>query len=297
MTPCTTCNICSRPGTLQDALEVRQIRSNVRQFRQQLFTVWRCANCGSLHSREAVDLGFYYRHYPVHQHRLDPVTRLGYRNRWRSLRRHGLTRETSILDYGCGQGVFVRYLRQQGYQVEGYDPYASQFADPSVLQQRYEVVVAYDVIEHVAEPRHLLQQMAGCLRPGGLLVIGTPAANQIDLTDPETFLLELHQPYHRHILSEAALLALAAQAGLEVVRVEYRFYFDTLVPFVNWRFGKAYVRQTGNMVDILMDRPRPAVVLTSPRLLFYAFAGYFFPPPGNVIVFFRRLLPPGVDSC
>jgi DNA phosphorothioation-associated putative methyltransferase len=33
-----------------------------------------------------------------------------------------LNTETSVLDYGCGRGGDVRYLRHHGYQIEGWDP-------------------------------------------------------------------------------------------------------------------------------------------------------------------------------
>ncbi len=288
MTSCTICNVCDRPGTLAQAGEVGLIRSNVRKFRKERFTVWRCAYCHSLHSAEAVDLDFYYRHYPVSQHRLDPVTRLAYHQRLRLLKRYGFNREARLLDFGCGAGVFVRFLRQYGYTVVGYDTYISYYANAHVLQNQYQVVTAYDVIEHVSEPRQFLAELVQCLRPGGLLVLATPVADPITLTDPETFLPELHQPYHRHILSERALRALGAQAGLEVAGVDPRFAFDTPVPFVNWRFGKAYLRQTGNLLDVLFERPRPEVLLAAPGLLFDALFGYFFPPPGYTTVFFRR---------
>ncbi|MFZ0010542.1 MAG: hypothetical protein WAL97_01360, partial [Halobacteriota archaeon] len=40
-----------------------QIRSSVREFGAETFTVWRCAKCGSLHATEPIDYDRYYRHY------------------------------------------------------------------------------------------------------------------------------------------------------------------------------------------------------------------------------------------
>jgi SAM-dependent methyltransferase len=288
MTDFTVCNLCDPPGNVADASEVRRVRSNVRKFQHETFAMWRCPRCGSLHATEAVGLDDYYRHYPIHDHQMDAVTRLAYQNRLRSLRRCGVSKGATVLDYGCGHGVFVRFLRESGHEASGYDAYVDDYADERALSARYDVVVAYDVIEHVNEPGALFSQLVRCLKPGGLLVIGTPAADQLDLDDAESCVMELHQPYHRHILSEAALLRLGVGAGLEVVRVERRSCYDTLYPFVNARFGKAYLRRAGNVLDAVLEKPRLGLIFASPGLLFYALAGYFLPPAGNITAFFRE---------
>jgi 2-polyprenyl-3-methyl-5-hydroxy-6-metoxy-1,4-benzoquinol methylase len=291
MPDATACTICDPAQGIADALEVRQIHSNVRRFQHETFTVWRCPQCRSLHSKEAVNLDDYYAHYPLQNHRIDSITRLAYQNRVRSLKKHGLKPDHTILDYGCGQGVFVEFLLEQGYanKAQGYDAYVPAYADKTVLAATYDTITAYDVIEHVDDPRAFLRQIAEYLRAGGLLALGTPAADQIDLSDQETFISELHQPYHRHILSEPALLDLGREAGLKVIKVDHRYYFDTLYPFVNARFGKAYLRRIGNVMDALLEKQNPDVIFKSPRLLFYAFFGYLFPPKGNITVFFRKM--------
>lgn len=114
MPDCSVCNVCDCPGTLANSPETARVASNVRKFQQDEFTVWRCANCGSLHRLEDADLEYYYQDYFLQQHQLDFFTRRGYGNRLRLLRKHGLARDASILDYGCGRGVFVSFLRQRG---------------------------------------------------------------------------------------------------------------------------------------------------------------------------------------
>jgi len=287
MPDCTVCNVCDCPGTLEDSPETARVASNVRRFHEDEFTVWRCANCGSLHRLEDVDLQYYYQDYFLQQHRLDFFTRRGYGNRLRMLRKHGLAREASILDFGCGRGVFVSFLRKRGYQhVEGFDAFVPQYADPSVLDKPYEAIVSFDVIEHVEQPRDFFTQLSHQLSDGGLLVVSTPNADFLPLSFPQA--MELHQPYHQHILSERALLSLGQQHGLKAVEVRRRYWLDTLVPAVNTRFVWEYVYRAGGLVDVSMEPPRIGMVLATPRLWFYAMAGYFFPPRGNMLFFFRR---------
>ena len=102
---------------------------------------------------EAVDLAPYYEGYPYGQRKLDGFTRRVFRHYLRRLAQHGLTAQSRILDYGCGQGLLLEYLRETGHACcYGYDPHAPGYNDPSVLERPFDVVIAQDVIEHVEDP-------------------------------------------------------------------------------------------------------------------------------------------------
>lgn len=290
MTGTIKCNICVSAPPLDQAAEMRSVRSNVRKFQHEHFTMWRCPNCRSLHALDEVDLDYYYRHYPLWRHELDDLTRHFYRNRLRLLRKHGFSAEHTLLDVGCGQGCFVQFLQEEGYQAIGYDAYIDAYADREVLARQYDVVTSYDVIEHVDDPQAFLRQLVESLKPGGLLILGTPDADEIDLNDPEMYINQLHTPYHRHILTEEILLKLGQAFGLKAIQVSHRFYTDTLYPFLNSRFGEAYQRRCGGVIDILFEEPQLNLVYRSPQLLFYALAGYFLPPRSNMTACFRLAL-------
>ncbi len=287
--PDAGCVLCGHSATLGQAKVVCKVPSNVRMFQHEKFTVWRCENCRSLHSHENVDLDRYYKHYPFKQHEMNFATRCAYNNRLRLLRKRDVCSSDKVLDYGCGEGLFVDFLHEKGFQnVAGYDAFAEEYSNEAVLEDQFDVIVSYDVIEHVEEPRSFFDSLVNLLAPGGLLVVGTPNAEQIDLSRWEEFSMELHQPYHRHILSEQVLMQLGRDAGLKAEYVYHRFYFDTLYPSVNTRFMEEYVRATGSVIDVVVEEPQPGVVFRSPRLLFHAFFGYFAPPRGNMMAFFRK---------
>lgn len=288
MADCTECNICSK-GRIEDAGEKNQIPCNARRFRAEKFTVWRCPSCRSLHSKEDIDLDKYYKDYPLKHHKLDIWARAAYKNRLKRLIREGLRKEHEILDYGCGLGLFVYYLRKKGYKnVSGYDPYVHEFSDKRILERTYEVVAAQDVIEHDNDPKRLLEHLFQLVRPGGILCIGTPNAEKIDLLNPERFSIPLHQPYHRHILTGEVLKQLGQSLGLKVGKFYHRYYYDTIFPLINYRFLQTYIMYAGNVFDAAVEPPRIKMVLTSPVLLFYAFFGYFFPPRTEMTVFFHK---------
>ncbi|MBV9744051.1 MAG: class I SAM-dependent methyltransferase [Acidobacteriia bacterium] len=204
-----------------------------------------------------------------------------------------------ILDYGCGGGGFVRFLREKGYSnAFGYDPYVPEYADASLLEERYDAVTTWDVIEHVEDPRGFLESMTKLLRPGGLLVVGTPNAENLNLNHPNLLSVpELHQPYHRHVLSERALLHLGRENGLRLSLRLHRWYLDTPYPFLNTAFLFGYVDARGGYIDVLIenttgkltgDPPSRGFLLRNPTLLFKAFFGYYFPKKTNMTLCFRR---------
>lgn len=284
---CTVCNVCDAPGGLQDAVDVAEVSSNVRYFRAERFTVWRCTNCGSLHCRDAVDLDHYYAHYFLGGQRLDYFTRRGFRSRTKWLLRRGLAPPQRILEYGCGNGLYVEYLRRQGFKhAAGYDRFVPQFADESWREREFDLVMSFNVIEHTLDPRAMLEEQAARLRPGGLLAVTCPNADHIGLEHRDE--MALHQPYHRHILSERALLGLTRQAGLHLVDFRRHDWFHTLWPFVNWTFVEHYVHRLGNVIDVVAEPPRIGAVLKSPKLLFFGFAGYFFPSRTHMMAVFRK---------
>jgi SAM-dependent methyltransferase len=240
-----------------------------------------------LHCEEDADVSLYYAAYPLRSHKLGFAERVGYRNRLRFLERHGIQRSDNILDYGCGVGLFVDYLQEQGLKCAfGYDPFTPEFNHPRSLQPPFHAVVSYDVIEHYDDPREFMRCAGGLVRPGGLLVIGTPNADHVRTDRPGD--PSLHVPYHRHILSEQALLNMAREHSFEPVEIHRRSFFDSLVPTVNSRFMWRYLDKAGGL-DAAVEPPRVGMVLGSPELLFLAFFGYFLPAHDWMMVSFRRI--------
>ena len=78
----------------------------------------------------------------------------------------------SGLDFGCGPGpALVAMGREAGYQMAGYDKFYADF--PELLTHQYDFITSTEVIEHIAEPRAVLEQLWACLKPGGVLVLQT----------------------------------------------------------------------------------------------------------------------------
>jgi SAM-dependent methyltransferase len=252
-----------------------------------VFTLWRCTGCGSIHCAEDADLALYYAEYPLKRQKAGFGERIGYANRLRLLKRQGFRESDRILDYGCGAGLFVGVLGEKGLkQVFGYDEFVPAYHDPQRLQEHYDAVVSYDVIEHDDDPREFMRRVARLVRPGGLLAIGMPNADHVSIARKGN--PSLHPPYHRHILSERMLLALGREQGFEPTDIYRRSFYDSLFPTVNSRFLWRYMEKSGGLLDTAVEPPRTGLVLRSPDLLFFAFFGYFLSPGDWILVSFRK---------
>jgi hypothetical protein len=118
---CVECVSCSASTAVLHAAASARVRSNVRAFGAETFTVWRCAKCESLHAKAPIDYVVYYLDYPLNRINYGFLTKLVQRKLMWILKRAGLKSGKTLLDYGCGCGHFVRYARAQGVRTEGYD--------------------------------------------------------------------------------------------------------------------------------------------------------------------------------
>jgi SAM-dependent methyltransferase len=284
------CAVCGVGGRHAVA-EVGDVSSNVRAHASERFRLWRCAGCGSIHAQDEVDLAHYYAGYPFFDLPMDWRLRVAYGEQLRRLEAAGLRHSHRILDYGCGAGAFLDYLRECGYaNVTGYDGYSPRFASEAVLRERYDCVLSQDVLEHVAEPQSLLDRFHHLAKPGGLIAIGTPNASAIDLSRADDYRHALHAPYHRHIFSKKALLAAGAERRWSLVQYYPTQYANTAVPFLNSRFYLFFMRTLDDTLDCLIEQP-PRIgpcLARLPSALFWGVCGSYGAEETDVMAIFRK---------
>ena len=103
----------------------------------------------------------------------------------------------TILDVGCGTGLFLSAARRRGWEPFGIDdseeatsyareqfgldPWVGDFADFSSEGRRFDVITGWDIIEHARQPVKLLKVMRRSLAPDGLIALSTP--NQKSILD------------------------------------------------------------------------------------------------------------------
>jgi SAM-dependent methyltransferase len=157
-----------------------------------------------------------------------------------ALAAHGRT----LLDVGCGPGFLLRDAAGHGFQAQGVEPDADVVAAaeaqgapvrqgffPQALRpdERFDVIVFNDVLEHIADIPAALSASAAHLAPGGLLCVNCPDRRGLfyrvaDIADALGFSGALERLWqvglpspHLWYLTPAALERAAARAGLKRV--------------------------------------------------------------------------------
>jgi SAM-dependent methyltransferase len=159
--------------------------------------------------------------------------------------------DDKVLDVGCGAAAFARHIRAARYvglerSVEARRV-AAEVRGETIAEHAarhrdaYEMVCAFHVIEHVAEPRLFVGDMLRCLRPGGRLVIAVPTWPSA-MTDIPNFALNA-PPHHLTWWSERSLSALADIFGLAVEAIE-ALPASPALGIVYW-IGRAAPKLTG----------------------------------------------------
>jgi SAM-dependent methyltransferase len=116
----------------------------------------------------------------------------------------------AILDYGCGNGLMVRYFQAQGVRGNGFDKFNPKF-NRLELGTGYDCVTLIEVIEHLTEPFNELKQIKDCLAPNGKVMIETSFT---DWLTPDDIYVE-PTVGHCTIFSHAGLDHLMARFGFQ----------------------------------------------------------------------------------
>jgi hypothetical protein len=124
-----------------------------------------------------------------------------------------LPEKFSSLDFGCGPGPTLSgLLKNKGGTVFNYDPIF--FNDKSVLQSRYNVVTATEVVEHFKTPDLDWDLLVSLVLPGGLLGIMTQFLNEDIDYDKWWY---KNDPTHIGFYNEKSVSYLASKYQLEII--------------------------------------------------------------------------------
>ena len=150
-------------------------------------------------------------------------------HQWAQTLRDGKT----ILDIGCFDGAFlglfsptwVRYgiemnpKAAETARARGITMLGNDVAHLGDVHMRFDVVVAFDLLEHVPDPRALLGTMAAVAKPGGSVIVGTgnTAAPSWRLMGSRYWYCAI--PEHLSFINPAWCRSAADGLGLELVQL------------------------------------------------------------------------------
>lgn len=142
-----------------------------------------------------------------------------------------------FLDVGSNFGFMVEAAERAGFRAVGVEVNRTlvgaareqfpgrRFVEGLLEEQafgepRFDVVYCSEVIEHTADPRLFLTQIAAVMRPGGLLYLTTPHIREYR----KRGFTAMGAPDHKLYFNDANLRRLLQECGFATVRRQFTFF-------------------------------------------------------------------------
>jgi 2-polyprenyl-3-methyl-5-hydroxy-6-metoxy-1,4-benzoquinol methylase len=232
-----SCPICGGAGPKEPFLRIQHI-------------LYRCGTCDLIYSERVADPdlaryyrdgedGFFDRPYfdAVAETRRHPEYR-NYRAALEKIKKTGDV-PPRLLDVGCGAGFLLKVARELKFESEGLEvsseivkrgggdfkihSFEGNFENiPSM--RPFDVIVLWDVLEHLAKPVQALERLKSVLRPGGCFLLRT--INEDCLLSQASVMLarlglpaaarRMHEIYHVIYFNSKTLEQCLTRSGLKV---------------------------------------------------------------------------------
>ncbi len=219
----------------EDACVACGMASGLERGQKNGFRILSCQNCGTLytsHLNDAQSLHDYDAYYGAENlavpdfinTRLDEIV-AGFS----SYRQTG-----RFLDVGFGAGSLLEAATRAGWNATGvevsqtaaehvrrlgFDVFCGELAEANYPAGYFDVVTASEVLEHVPDPRALVQEIARVLRPGGLFWATTPHGRGASSRVLGVKWSVISPPEHLQLFSLSSIKTLLAAAGFRRVSV------------------------------------------------------------------------------
>jgi SAM-dependent methyltransferase len=140
-----------------------------------------------------------------------------------------------LLDIGCGAGTLLEAARDHGWNAQGLDVsshaakhvrdlgfevFEGELSTAEFPTAHFDVVTAAELLEHVFDPRRVVQEVARILRPGGMFWLTTPHARGLSARVLGLQWQCIWPPEHLQLFSISGLKALLRNSGFRQLRVD-----------------------------------------------------------------------------
>lgn len=168
----------------------------------------------------------------------------------------GKKKGIKVLDVGCGSGAIMEFLNARGYETHGIDmsETAIAFCKERGLRAEYgmagdirfpdatfDMVCAFDVLEHIEDDREAVAEIARVLKPGGVFIATVPA---------HQFLFSYHDEllHHKRRYGKGEFISLL-QSQFTLRFVSW-IHSSILFPIIVSRIAKKILRVSSKTSDV-----------------------------------------------
>lgn len=194
-----------------------------------------------------------------------------------------------ILDVGAGCGFFMETAKKNGWDVvgteiselcidkcneKGLDIYRGELQSINFDPEQFDVIVGLEIIEHVPNPKGMLEEMYRLLRKGGLLYITTPNFNALNRFRLKGQYDVVNYPIHLTYFTPKTLRKTAKIIGFNPKKMCTTGYSITRVKTSKGMSNQAYVSETSDD-EILRQKIEGSAFLKFGKWLLNGFLNLF----------------------
>lgn len=136
----------------------------------------------------------------------------------------------SVLDFGCGTGDFVKYLKSKKIQAEGIEPTETAFQKAKEngvkvykkiqeVEKNFDAITLFHVLEHVEDYNKTLQDLVLKLNSKGRLLIAIPNYKSYDANYYKEKWAAWDVPRHLWHFNRENIKELAEQHNLKLIKI------------------------------------------------------------------------------
>ena len=181
----------------------------------------------------------------------------------------------SILDIGCGNGIYIYNLEKHGWDVHGIEisKKAVAFAqekfglknvrqgtieDIKYPDEYFDVITMNHVIEHLLSPKKTLGEINRILKKEGLLIISTPNINSFNAKIFREYWFPLETPRHLNLFQFSSMNKLLEYTGFICTKRAYDINPNYLIRSINYRLNLNHnLLEKINLLRLLKIRDTP----------------------------------------
>ena len=144
-----------------------------------------------------------------------------------------------ILDWGCGDGAFIKLLRAYGYDCYGIDAYNEEINSPYIRNATindtdfpdkfFDIITCFHVLEHLPDPLDSVVDAMKLLKTGGLMIVEVPNITSLGFRIFKKRWQPLEIPTHLNHFSPQTLRKLFAAAGRTKI-IKEDFFSNRISP-------------------------------------------------------------------
>lgn len=172
----------------------------------------------------------------------------------------------TILDFGCGTGDFLKYLQQNGYDVQGVEPSskaraiaARKIGENKVTSEiqdiniQFDIITLWHVLEHIPDLNSTIEQLKRRLHKNGFLLIAVPNVKSWDSEHYKDFWAAYDTPRHLWHFTQKSIPQLLSRHRLRLVRTIPMKLDAFYVSLLSEKYRNDKKLSIGGMINALVN--------------------------------------------